>query len=57
MKRINVEVPAPVNYIIQELEKCGHEAYMVGGCVRDSVLGRKPHDYDICTSATPDEIL
>ena len=57
MKRINVEVPAPVNYIIQELEKCGHEAYMVGGCVRDGVLGRKPHDYDICTSATPDEIL
>lgn len=57
MKRINVEVPAPVNYIIQELEKCGHEAYMVGGCVRDSILGRKPHDYDICTSATPDEIL
>lgn len=57
MKRINVEVPTPVNYIIQELEKCGHEAYMVGGCVRDSVLGRKPHDYDICTSATPDEIL
>lgn len=57
MKRINVEVPAPVNYIIQELEKCGHEAYMVGGCVRDSVLGRKPHDYDICTSATPGEIL
>lgn len=57
MKRFNVEVPAPVNYIIQELEKCGHEAYMVGGCVRDSMLGRKPHDYDICTSATPDEIL
>lgn len=55
--RFNIEVPAPVNYIIQELEKCGHEAYMVGVCVRDSVLGRKPHDYDICTSATPDEIL
>lgn len=55
--RFNIEVPAPVNYIIQELEKCGHEAYMVGGCVRNSVLGRKPHDYDICTSATPDEIL
>lgn len=57
MKRFNIEVPVPVNYIIQKLEKCGHEAYMVGGCVRDSVLGRKPHDYDICTSATPDEIL
>ena len=57
MKRFNIEVPVPVSYIIQKLEKCGHEAYMVGGCVRDSVLGRKPHDYDICTSATPDEIL
>lgn len=57
MKRFNIEVPAPVYFIIQELEKCGHEAYMVGGCVRDSVLGRKPHDYDICTSATTDEIL
>lgn len=57
MERFNIEVPEPVGYIIQELEKCGHEVYMVGGCVRDSVLGRKPHDYDICTSATPDEIL
>ena len=57
MERFNIEVPAPVNFIIQQLEKCGHEAYIVGGCVRDSVLGRKPHDYDICTSATPDEIL
>lgn len=57
MGRFNIEVPEPVSYIIQELEKSGHEAYMVGGCVRDSVLGRKPHDYDICTSATPDEIL
>ncbi len=57
MERFNIEVPVSVNYIIQELEKCGHEAYMVGGCVRDSVLGRKLHDYDICTSATPGEIL
>lgn len=55
--KFNIEVPAPVYFIIQELERCGHEAYMVGGCVRDSVLGRTPHDYDICTSATPDEIL
>lgn len=57
MRRFRIEVPVPVYFIIQELEKHGHEAYMVGGCVRDSVLGRKPHDYDICTSATPDEIL
>lgn len=57
MRRFRIAVPAPVHYIIQELEKYGHEAYMVGGCVRDGVLGRQPHDYDICTSATPDEIL
>lgn len=57
MRRFRIEVPTPVYFIIQELEKHGHEAYMVGGCVRDSVLGRKPHDYDICTSATPEEIL
>lgn len=55
--RFHIEVPDPVQFIIQELEKCGYEAYMVGGCVRDSVLGRIPHDYDICTSATPDEII
>jgi len=55
--KFNIEVPAPVYFIIHELEECGHEAYMVGGCVRDHILGRKPHDYDICTSATPDEIL
>lgn len=55
--QFNIKVPAPVDFIIQELEKCGYEAYMVGGCVRDSILGRKPHDYDICTSATPDEIM
>lgn len=55
--KFNIEVPASVYFIIQELERCGHEAYMVGGCVRDSVLGRVPHDFDICTSATPNEIL
>lgn len=53
----NIEIPAPVHFIIQELEKYGHEAYMVGGCVRDSILGRIPHDYDICTSARPNEII
>lgn len=55
--KFHIKVPAPVQFIIQELEKYGHEAYMVGGCVRDSILGRVPHDYDICTSATPKEII
>ena len=34
----------------------GYEAYVVGGCVRDSVLGRDPHDWDITTSASPEQI-
>lgn len=48
--KTHIEVPAPVQFIIQELEKYGYEAYMVGGCVRDSILGKTPHDYDMCTS-------
>ena len=43
--------------IIKSLEDKGFEAYLVGGCVRDSVMGITPHDYDITTSATPDEML
>lgn len=42
--------------LIRELEAAGHEAYAVGGCVRDSLRGETPHDWDICTSATPDEM-
>ena len=38
---------------IRTLEKAGFEAYAVGGCVRDALLGLKPHDYDLCTSALP----
>ena len=41
--------------IINILEEAGYEAYAVGGCVRDSVLGRKPDDWDITTSAEPEE--
>lgn len=55
--KFNIVVPAAVNSIIQALENCGYEAYMVGGCVRDCIMGREPNDYDICTSATPDDII
>lgn len=51
------DIPAPVLFILQELYNYGYEAYIVGGCVRDKLLNREPHDYDICTSATPDEII
>ena len=53
---MKIKLPENVSYIIQELEKHGFEAYAVGGCVRDSILGRIPDDWDITTSAKPDEV-
>lgn len=49
-------LPETVNKIITALESAGHEAYAVGGCVRDMVLGKTPCDYDVTTSAKPDEM-
>jgi poly(A) polymerase len=43
--------------IIAALRNAGHQAYLAGGCVRDLLLGREPHDYDVATSATPDVVL
>lgn len=51
MKQINL--PKDVSYIIENLDKAGYEAYAVGGCVRDTLLGRVPGDWDITTSASP----
>lgn len=53
---MNFQIPEKVNSIINELRKNGFEAYAVGGCVRDMVLGREPEDWDITTSATPPEV-
>ena len=44
-------------YLLDRLHAAGHGAYAVGGCVRDSLLGLVPHDWDLCTSATPAEVL
>ena len=44
-------------YLLDRLHAAGHAAYAVGGCVRDSLLGLTPHDWDLCTSATPAEVL
>lgn len=49
-------LPRNVSYIINKLEEKGYEAYAVGGCVRDTILGREPEDWDITTSAQPMEI-
>lgn len=52
---MKIQLPEKVNTIIQALQEHGYEAYAVGGCVRDSLLGREPGDWDITTSASPDE--
>lgn len=49
-------IPNGAQNIIDTLEASGYEAYVGGGCVRDSLLGIVPHDWDICTSAVPSEI-
>ncbi len=48
-------LPPPVTYCLQALEDAGFQCYAVGGCVRDSLLGLTPHDYDLCTDAAPAE--
>lgn len=50
---MEITLPKQVKKIIETLEQAGYEAYAVGGCIRDSVLGRKPNDWDITTSARP----
>lgn len=53
---MKLKIPKNVQVIIDRLTERGYEAYIVGGCVRDSVLGRKPDDWDVTTSAQPCEI-
>src|ERR1700676_150997 len=43
--------------IVRTLHEAGHQAYLVGGCVRDLLTGREPADYDISTDATPNEVM
>lgn len=51
------KIPPNAHYLLDILEEDGYEAYIVGGCVRDSSLGREPNDWDICTSAKPEEVI
>lgn len=53
---MQIQLPEKVHKIIDTLEEAGFEAYAVGGCVRDSILGREPDDWDITTSAKPEEM-
>ena len=56
MENITVNIPKQVRYLLHNLNDAGYEAYVVGGCVRDTILGNEPHDWDICTSATPEQM-
>ncbi|MEG2868537.1 MAG: CCA tRNA nucleotidyltransferase, partial [Terrisporobacter sp.] len=54
---MKIFLPTKVKYIIDQIYNHGYEAYIVGGCVRDSIIGTQPHDYDITSSATPEKIM
>ena len=53
---MKIELPRKVVLIIKNLQRHGYDAYSVGGCVRDSILNRKPEDWDITTSAKPEQV-
>lgn len=55
-KEPRIRPPEPACLLLNKLQQAGHDAYIVGGCVRDSLLGRTPDDWDICTSARPEEM-
>ena len=52
-----IKIPPKTEYVIEQLEQNGFEAYIVGGCVRDMLLGLEPFDFDVTTSAKPEEIM
>ena len=56
MTEMTIQLPDKVKQIINRITEAGYEAYAVGGCIRDSILGRVPDDWDITTSATPQQV-
>lgn len=54
---MKIYLPQGASRILAALKQNGFEAHIVGGCVRDTLLGQTPHDYDICTSALPEQVL
>lgn len=56
LEQVKILLPKNVADIIHTIEKAGFEAYAVGGCIRDSLLGREPNDWDITTSAKPEQV-
>jgi len=56
-KKIFLKIPKYVSYVTDTFKKAGFEAYLVGGCVRDLLMGKEPKDWDIATNAKPEEII
>ena len=56
MTRPPIDARTLATQVVQRLGEAGHEAYWAGGCVRDFLLGRIPKDFDVATSARPDEV-
>jgi len=58
---MNVElknkIPENILWTLKQLQSAGFEAFVVGGCVRDLFLSRTPHDWDVTTDATPEQII
>ena len=54
--KMRIEIPEKAKKVLNTLREAGYEAYVVGGCVRDSLLGRTPNDWDITTSARPEQV-
>ncbi|MCM1058085.1 MAG: HD domain-containing protein [Firmicutes bacterium] len=53
---MKITMPDKAGHILKTIQDAGFEAYVVGGCVRDSLLGKEPHDWDVTTSATPEQV-
>ena len=52
----NIKIPSEVLYIVSMLQEAGYKAYLVGGCLRDFLMGKEPKDYDVTTDALPEEV-
>lgn len=57
VKGISIDIPGSARCIMKAFEERGYEIFIVGGCVRDSILGRLVNDWDMCTSAHPDQMI
>lgn len=56
-KKLSEKIPKHILWVLETLQDAGFESYVVGGCVRDLLLGREPNDFDVTTNAIPEQII